>query len=42
ANHLAPMDDVISTATHFVLKKYKMDGTIFAEEQPDERSVITL
>ena len=42
ANRLAPMDDVISTATHFVLKKYKMDGTIFAEEQPDERSVITL
>lgn len=42
ANRLAPMDDVISTATHFVLKKYKMDGTIFAEDRPDERSVITL
>lgn len=42
SNRLAPMDDVISTSTHFVLKKYKMDGTVFSEDQPDERSVITL
>lgn len=42
ANRLAPMDDIVSTATHFVLKKYKMDGAIFSEETPDERSVITL
>ena len=42
ANRLAPMEDVISTATHFVLKKYKMEGAIFEEDTPDERSVITL
>ena len=42
ANRLAPMDDIVSTATHFVLKKYKMDGAVFSEETPDERSVITL
>ncbi len=42
SNRLAPMEEVISTATHFVLKKYKMDGSVFSEEQPDERSVITL
>ncbi len=42
ANRLAPMDDVISTATHFVLKKYKMDGAVFEAETTDERSVISL
>ena len=42
ANRLAPMDDIVSTATHFVLKKYKMDGAVFSEDTPDERSVITL
>lgn len=39
---LAPMDSVISTATHFVLKKYKDMGVIFAHEAEDERRMITL
>lgn len=39
---LAPMDTVISTATHFVLKKYKDSGVIFNHESGDERRVITL
>lgn len=39
---LAPMDSVISTATHFVLKKYKDSGVIFNYESNDERRVITL
>lgn len=41
AEKLAPMDTVISTATHFVLKKYKEDG-IFIEsvEKKDERQVL--
>ncbi len=39
---LAPMDSVISTATHFVLKKYKDAGVVFAHESEDERRMITL
>ena len=42
AQKLAPMDNVLSTATHFVLKKYKQEGVIFDETSKDERSVITL
>ncbi len=41
AEKLAPMDTVVSTATHFVLKKYKEDG-IFIESvsKKDERQVL--
>ena len=39
---LAPMEFVISTKTHFILKKYKQDGVIFEKPRQDERSVITL
>jgi len=35
---LAPMDDIISTATHFVLKKYKDKGVIYKGSDQDERS----
>lgn len=42
AQKLAPMDSVISTATHFVLKKYKDDGLTFYETEKDTRQVITL
>lgn len=40
AEKLAPMDTVISTATHFVLKKYKEDGLLFEHTGKDERQVI--
>lgn len=40
AEKLAPMDTVVSTATHFVLKKYKEDGLMFEEPVKDERQVI--
>lgn len=40
AEQLAPMDTVISTATHFVLKKYKQDGVLFEKPQKDERLVM--
>lgn len=40
AEKLAPMDTVISTATHFVLKKYKEDGLMFEQPSKDERQVI--
>ena len=42
AEKLAPMDSVLSTATHFVLKKYKDAGVVFAHESEDERRMITL
>lgn len=38
---LAPMDSVLSTGTHFVLKKYKDHGTILEEEVRDERMLVT-
>ena len=42
ASKLAPMDNVLSTATSFVLKKYKEDGMIFYNDEEDSRQVITL
>ena len=41
SNKLSPMDSVLSTATHFVLKKYKDHGTILADTVQDERMLIT-
>lgn len=38
---LSTEDDVLSTATHFILKKYKDHGTILKEKQKDERIKIT-
>ena len=38
---LSTLDTVVSTATHFVLKNYKVDGVFYTEEPEDER-VITL
>ena len=42
AQKLAPMESVISTATHFVLKKYKAEGVMFKDDKKDSRQVITL
>ncbi len=39
AEKLAPLESVLSTSTHFVLKKYKDKGTIFEAKQKDEREV---
>ena len=41
SDKLAPMESVLSTARHFILKKYKDHGTIIAEEEQDERMLIT-
>lgn len=38
---LAQLDSVISTSTHFVLKKYKDHGTVIEAEQKDERMLVT-
>jgi hypothetical protein len=40
AEKLAPLESVLSTATHFVLKKYKDKGTIFEEKIKDDREVL--
>lgn len=37
AEKLSTMDSVLSTATHFVLKKYKDHGTVLVKEKKDER-----
>lgn len=42
AHKLAPLDSVLSTATHFVLRKYKERGLPCAGEEKDERSVTLL
>ena len=39
AEKLAVQECVLSTATHFVLKKYKDKGTIFKEKPEDDREV---
>ena len=41
SDKLAPLDSVLSTATHFVLKKYKDHGTVIAEKKRDERMLVT-
>ena len=38
---LSTLESVLSTATHFVLKKYKDHGTILVQEVQDERMLIT-
>jgi DNA-binding Lrp family transcriptional regulator len=41
SDKLAPLDAVLSTSTHFVLKKYKDHGTVLEASQSDERMMIT-
>ena len=38
---LATIDNVQSTATHFVLKKYKVDGVILEEDHADGRLAVS-
>ncbi len=41
SNKLAPLDEVQSTATHFVLKKYKDHGAIIVEKKVDKRELVS-
>ncbi len=41
SDKLSTLDSVLSTATHFILKKYKDHGTILAKKHVDEREIIT-
>ena len=38
---LSPIDEVLSTATHFILKKYKDHGTIMVPKTESERMLVT-
>lgn len=38
---LAPLESVLSTGTHFVLKKYKEHGITFEETKRDERMIVS-
>lgn len=41
ASKLATVEGVLSTATHFILKKYKESGRLLEEEPCDERLQVT-
>ena len=41
SDKLSTLDGVLSTATHFVLKKYKDHGTVLGQAKTDERMLIT-
>lgn len=38
---LAPVEAIMSTATHFILKKYKDHGTIMVPQKKSERMLVT-
>lgn len=41
SDKLSPVEAVISTATHFILKKYKDHGTIMEKKAESERMLVT-
>ena len=40
SEQLAPMENVLSTGTHFILKKYKEQGVTFNQDDTDDREVM--
>ena len=40
SEHLAQMDSVLSTSTHFMLKTYKREGIIFENVKTDDREMM--
>ena len=41
SDKLSPIESVLSTATHFILKKYKYHGSIMVHTTEDERMLVT-
>lgn len=41
SDKLSTLDSVLSTATYFILKKYKDHGTVMAKKKSDERMLVT-
>lgn len=42
AEKLAPIEAVLSCSTHFVLKKYKVNGVVFNRKLKDDREAVVL
>ncbi|AEV69621.1 Lrp/AsnC family transcriptional regulator [Acetivibrio clariflavus] len=42
AEKLSPLESVLSTSTHFVLKKYKDHGVVFEKDYKDDREAVIL
>ncbi len=42
SDKLSPVESVLSTATHFILKKYKDHGTVMVTKSKSERMPVTL
>ena len=42
AKRLSPLDDVLSTATSFVLRTYKRSGRLYQDEETDDRECTVL
>lgn len=40
SDKLSTLDAVISTTTHFILKKYKHDGTIFSPKEDEDKRIV--
>lgn len=41
SDKLSPIDEVVGTATHFILKRYKDHGTIMVPKKESERMLVT-
>jgi DNA-binding Lrp family transcriptional regulator len=41
SDKLSTLDSVVSTTTHFLLKKYKHDGIIFGDDEDDKRMMVS-
>ncbi|WP_153126568.1 Lrp/AsnC family transcriptional regulator [Peribacillus tepidiphilus] len=41
SDKLSTLDSVLSTTTHFILKKYKHDGIVFEQNDEDKRIVVS-
>ncbi|MGO4888986.1 Lrp/AsnC family transcriptional regulator [Anaerobacillus sp. MEB173] len=41
SDKLSTIDSVLSTTTHFQLKKYKHDGVVFGDKEEDNRIVVS-
>ena len=41
SDKLSPIEEVVGTATHFILKKYKDHGSVMVNPTKDERMLVT-
>ena len=41
SDKLSTLESILSTGTHFILKKYKINGTVLDNDEEDSREVVT-